>query len=304
MSITTTYIDPTTDFGFKRVFGTDANKDLLKAFLNELFRGRKVIADLHYNKNEHVGDTEEIGAVIFDLTCTADNGEQFIIEVQRSSQANLKRRMLYYGSKLISDQAPKGGRKDWNYSISEVYVIVLMDGFKMPNDDSKEFLHDICLCNRDTGKVFYPDLGFIYLELINFTKEESNLQNDLEGWLYVLKNMSSLDKLPTYLRKPVFEKLFKIAEYSKLSKEEKEMYDVSLKRKWDAEAVRQYQVQELAEAEKKARQEERAKADGEKRSIVRNLIEELRLTDDAIVRIAGVPLRFVQEVRANFEKTK
>jgi len=140
--------------------------------------------------------------------------------------------------------------------------------------------------------------------LINFTKEESNLQNDLEGWLYVLKNMSSLDKLPTYLRKPVFEKLFKIAEYSKLSKEEKEMYDVSLKRKWDAEAVRQYQVQELAEAEKKARQEERAKADGEKRSIVRNLIEELRLTDDAIVRIAGVPLRFVQEVRANFEKTK
>ncbi len=148
------YIDPTTDFGFKRIFGSEVNSDLLIAFLNELFRGRKVIQTVFYNKNEHVGQTEEIGNVIFDLTCTAESGEQFIIEVQRSSQVNLKRRMLYYGSKLIADQAPKGGRREWNYNISEVYVIVLMDGFAMPGaDGDKKYLHDICLCNRDTALV-------------------------------------------------------------------------------------------------------------------------------------------------------
>ncbi|MFT4156189.1 PD-(D/E)XK nuclease family transposase, partial [Parafilimonas sp.] len=65
------YIDLRSDFGFKRVFGTDANKDFLIAFLNALFRGRKNISDIYYNKNEHVGDTEEMGGVIFDLTCTA-----------------------------------------------------------------------------------------------------------------------------------------------------------------------------------------------------------------------------------------
>ncbi|PRD56003.1 hypothetical protein C5749_01550 [Sphingobacterium gobiense] len=53
---TPVFIDPTTDFGFKRIFGTEANKDLLISFLNELFRGRKLIEDLYYNKNEHVGD--------------------------------------------------------------------------------------------------------------------------------------------------------------------------------------------------------------------------------------------------------
>ena len=141
------YIDITTDYGFKKVFGSDTNKDLLISFLNELFRGRKMIVDLYYSKNEHVGDAEDIGTVIFDLTCTADDGERFIIEVQRTAQLNLKKRMLYYSSKLISDQAPKGNRRGWNYAISEVYIIVLMDGFMMPDaGDEKYFLHDICLC--------------------------------------------------------------------------------------------------------------------------------------------------------------
>lgn len=252
------YIDPTTDFGFKRLFGSEPNRDLLIAFLNGVFRGRKEIKEVVYNKNEHVGDAEDTGGVIFDLTCTAENGEQFIIEVQRTAQINLKRRMLYYGSKLIADQAPKGNRKEWNYGISEVYVIVLMDGFAMPGEErGSGFLHDICLCNRETGEIFYSDYGFIYLELVNFTKEESELQNDLESWLFVLKNMSKLDKIPVYLRKPIFEKLFNIAEYSKLSKEEREMYDVSLKRKWDNKAVLDY-------AKEEGRKEERAKAEAEK----------------------------------------
>ncbi len=118
-----------------------------------------------------------------------------------------------------------------------------------------------CLCNRDSGKVFYEDLGFIYLELVNFVKEESELETDLEGWLYVLKNMSKLDKIPIYLRKPIFEKLFNIAAYSKLTKEEKTMYDTSLKRKWDNKAVLDYAVNE---AVNEAVEKERAKAEVEK----------------------------------------
>lgn len=287
------YIDPTTDYGFKRIFGSEVNKDLLIAFLNDLFRGRKAIESVVYNKNEHVGDAEETGNVIFDLTCTADNGEQFIIEVQRSTQMNLKRRMLYYGSKLIAEQAPKGKRKEWNYGISEVYVIVLMDGFHMPDkEDGKGFLHDICLCNRDTGEVFYEDLGFVYLELINFVKVETDLESDLDRWLYVLKNMSTMDKLPVYLRKPIFEKLFQVAEYSKLSKEEREMYDVSLKRKWDNKAVLDY-------AEQKGIEKGIEKG---KKEVVGNLLAAGKFSVSEIANFASVTEGFVQKVRADLDK--
>ncbi len=161
--IKTKYIDPLVDVAFKKIFGSEPNKDLLISFLNELFRGRKQITDLVYNKNEHPGDNDEIGGAIFDLLCTGQDGENFLIEVQRSSQTNLKQRMLYYASRLVSDMAPKGKRKDWGYAISEVYVIVLMDGFTFPDTSKERFLHDICLCNRENGEVFYEDLGFIYI---------------------------------------------------------------------------------------------------------------------------------------------
>ncbi|WP_028298194.1 Rpn family recombination-promoting nuclease/putative transposase [Olivibacter sitiensis] len=284
------YIDLTTDFGFKRVFGTEPNRKLLIAFLNAIFRGRKEIVKLTYNKNEHVGDTEEIGGVIFDLTCTASNGEKFIIEVQRSAQVNFIKRTLYYGSKLITDQAPKGRRREWGYGISEVYVIVLMDGFPMPDDDSEgRYLHDICLCNRDTGKVFYYDLGFIYLELVNFVKEESELESYLDGWLFVLKNMGKLDRIPLYLRKPIFEKLFDIAEYSKLTKEEKDMYDTSLKQKWDNKAVLDYAVSEAVK-------EERARAEAEILTEKRKIALEFKNLGVAIADIAKATGLTIEEV--------
>lgn len=298
------FLDLTTDFAFKRIFGTEANKDLLLSFLNELFGGRKVIKDLVYNQNEHVGDHIDIGTVIFDLTCTGDKGEQFVIEVQRSAQINLKRRMLYYGSKLISDQAPKGGRKEWNYGISEVYIIVLMDGFPMPDsDDGSRYLHDICLCYRETGQIFYEDLGFIYIELANFVKEEAVLQNNLDKWFYVLKNMSTMDKLPTYLRKSIFEKLFQIAEYAKLSKEEREMYDVSLKRKWDNTAVRQYQEQQVNSARQEGRQEGLQEGEDKKSfQVVESMLAVEKFTDQEIARFTGITEDFVKKVRASLKK--
>ena len=92
-----------------------------------------------------------------------------------------------------------------NYAISEVYVIVLMDGFTFPDSSKERYLHDICLCNRENGEVFYEDLGFIYIELLNFVKEEAELKTDLDWWLYLLKNLSKMDKIPLFLRKPIFE---------------------------------------------------------------------------------------------------
>lgn len=77
------YIDPLTDWGVKRLFGSEPNKDILKDCLNELFRGEKSIADITYSPNEHGGDHRESKKAIFDLYCTGDKGERFIVEMQR-----------------------------------------------------------------------------------------------------------------------------------------------------------------------------------------------------------------------------
>lgn len=244
------YLDPTTDFAFKYLFGSEANKDLLLSLLNELFQGRKHIVDLFYERTEQVGEYQENGDALFDLICTDTNGDQYIIEVQRRPHENLKERMLFYSGRLLSRQAPRGKRAHWKYAISGVYLILLMDGFSLPADNSNysspNCMHFISLSDEYTGQVFYKRYGFIYIELAKFVKEEADLQNDLDRWLFVLKNMASLKKLPVYLRRPIFTKLFDLAEYGRLSREARNMYDRSLKRKWD-----EYSIRETAKAELK-----------------------------------------------------
>lgn len=241
------YIDPLVDFAFKKIFGSEPNKDLLIAFLNEVFRGRKHIIDLVYDKNEHPGDLKHEGAAIFDLLCTGENDEKFLIEVQRGRQGNFKERALFYTSRLISNQAPKGNRSEWAYNLTGVYLVALLEDFTLPASPGDEYLHDICLCNRETGEIFYDKLGYTYIELRKFVKSEGELETELDKWLYVLKNMSRMDKIPVYLRKPIFEKLFNIAEYTNLTKEEKNMYDSSLKYKWDNKNVLDYAIKEAKE---------------------------------------------------------
>ena len=238
------YIDPLVDFAFKKIFGSEPNKDLLIDFLNEVFRGRKVITDLIYGKNEHPGSTAKEGGAIFDLMCTGDSGEQFIIEVQRSHQEFFKERALFYTSRLISGQARKGSRNKWGYQLKEVYLIALLDGFTLKGTQSDTYIHDIALCDRNTGNIFYDKLGYMYVELPNFTKKESELETELDKWLYVLKHLSTMKKLPAYLRKPIFKKLFSIAEYSNMTKEEAMKYDESQKRRWDNDAVMEFAVKQ------------------------------------------------------------
>ncbi|TKC08816.1 Rpn family recombination-promoting nuclease/putative transposase [Pedobacter frigoris] len=224
------FIDPLTDFGFKHLFGREPDKDILIEFLNDLFQGEKYIVDLTYSPTEHGGESSKEKKVFFDLTCTGKDGEKFIIEMQRTGQEFFRDRCVFYMSRLISAQLPRG-TSNWNSPLKEVYLIAIME-FQFNNINSN-YMHNIALMNKDTGKVFYKGMGYKFLELPNFDKQGDQLESDLDKWFYLLKNMSRLDKIPAFLDKRVFQKIFKIAEVSKLTKEERELYESDLKAKSD-----------------------------------------------------------------------
>jgi len=224
------YIDPLTDFGFKHLFGSEPDKDILIDFLNALFQGEKHVVDLTYSPIEHGGDNKTEKKVFLDLTCTGNDGERFIIEMQRTSQECFKDRCIFYMSRLISSQLSKGGLT-WNNPLKEVYLIGIME-FQF-NYINSNYLHNIALMNKSTGKVFYKGMGYKFLELPNFDKQEHELISDLDKWFYLLKNLSHLDKIPDFLDKRIFQKVFKIAEVSQLTKEEREVYHSDIKAKSD-----------------------------------------------------------------------
>ena len=156
------FIDPLTDWGFRHLFGQEPNKKILIEFLNDLFQGEKHIEDLEYAPNEHDGDDDEDKRVIFDLHCRGDNGEYFIVEMQRIRQDFFKDRALYYVSRLIQRLLKKGKASN-DYQLPEVYLIGILE-FSMDADEQDHYFHDIALMEKTTGKVFYNKLGFKFLE--------------------------------------------------------------------------------------------------------------------------------------------
>ena len=101
--------------------------------------------------------------------------------------------------------------------------------FRMPGQEEHKLRTDVELTDRETGKPFSNKMRLIFLELPAFTKEESECENDFERWIYVLKHMETLKRMPFKARKSVFERLEQIVDIAALTKEEREMYDESIK---------------------------------------------------------------------------
>ena len=70
---------------------------------------------------------------------------------------------------------------------------------------------------------------FTYLEMPKFNKRVEDIETRFEKWMYVLKNLKRLDRLPDKLHERIFEKICSVAEISKLTIEEYMQYINSLK---------------------------------------------------------------------------
>lgn len=238
------YVNPYTDFGFKLLFGTAMNKELLISFLNSLLFREEAVTDVQYVNVEHIGTQEYDRKAVFDVYCENEKGEKFLVEMQRGEQQFFKDRSVFYSTFPIREQAKRGV---WDYELKAVYVVGILN-FSFDKSDIDHFHHEVKLVDLYTHKVFYDKLTFVYLEMPKFNKTEDELETMFDKWLFVLRNLSSLLERPRALQNRVFDRLFEAAEIAKFSKTELSEYWDSLKsfRDW-------YSV--ISTAEKKGREE-------------------------------------------------
>ncbi|MVM36658.1 Rpn family recombination-promoting nuclease/putative transposase [Spirosoma sp. HMF3257] len=222
------YLNPFTDFGFKKIFGEEASKPLLLDFLNALLPKSDQIVDLTFKNNEQLGQTDLDRKAIYDIYCENEKGEKFIVELQKAKQNFFKERTIYYSTFPIRDQAEKG---EWNYNLKAVYCIVILDftfdDYETEHEKS-EVVHIIKLKNQN-GKVFYNKLTFIYLEMPNFNQTENQLETRLDKWLYFIKYLEDFQSIPSIISDEVFNQAFAKAELAKFGQSELVDYENSLK---------------------------------------------------------------------------
>jgi len=215
------YINPLTDFGFKKIFG---DKEIMTAFLTDLLQPSSPIKDLIFLDKELGPDNDSYRGVIYDLRCTTADGGEFIVEMQNRGQEHFSDRILYYLSRSFSKQGEAGDAK-WNYSLTPVYGVFFLNfhliGLK------PRYLRTIQMTVNETGEVFSDKMKAFTLEIPDFrNKSEDYPKTKIEYWLYNLANMQKFTgSLPFTKEQPAFRKVGKISEIAKLTPEDMLRYE-------------------------------------------------------------------------------
>lgn len=298
------YINPYTDFGFKLLFGTPMNKDLLIGFLNSLLHLEHEITDVTYLNTEHLSMAEWDRKAVFDVYCENTVGEKFIVEMQKAGQKFFKDRSVFYASFPIREQAKRG---DWDYELKAVYTIGILNFvFDEDLDDENYFHHEVKLMDVHRKEVFYDKLTFIYLEMPKFRKSEDELVTPFDKWMFVLHNLSRLLERPAALQERVFTRLFETAEIAKFTPEKRMEYEESLKVYRDLTNVIDTAKWKGREEGRKEGREEGRK-EGREEGIKKGKLEDaenllrLGVSPEIISKATGLSLKAINDLKMKLE---
>ena len=214
------YIDPLNDWGFKRLFGTEMNKEFLIAFLTEIFPDKR-IKDISYLPTEQLGLAAGDRNARFDVMCKGESGEKFIVEVQLAYQKHFRERALYYSGMVLHSQGMKG--KKWDYNIKGVYFVGLQN-FSFGPERGGGLIRRYSVREDESGELTTDKLRFVFIEIGRFDKSPDELKTNLDKWFYVLKNLHRLLERPAALVDRIFRRFFEAAEVISLTKDEKKQY--------------------------------------------------------------------------------
>ena len=228
------YVSFTSDFGFKKLFGTEVNKDLLLSFLNEVLRGQETIVDITYLDKEQLGPVKASRRSVFDIYCKNDQGDYIIVEMQNEEEDYFEERTIYYSTFAVNQQGVKG--KDWNFRFKRVYIVGILN-FILDKKNPDYYHHEVGLLDKKTYDVYSDKLQIVYIELPKFKKEETELETLLDKWLFTIKHLSDLEGRPEALHENVFDSLFQQAAVANLTKEEYDSYSWEIVDAWNNYAV-------------------------------------------------------------------
>ena len=294
------YLNPYTDFGFKKLFGEEGSKDLLVDFLNQLLPPQHQIAELSFKNTENMSETLEQRKSVFDIYCQSASGERFIVEMQKASIKYFKDRSLFYSTFPIREQSQKGA---WDFYLLPVYFIAILN-FKYDEDEeARKFRRDVCLKDQD-GAIFYDKLHFKFLQMPLFNKQEHELETHFDKWIYFLKHLEDFDHIPAILNEPIFQKGFEIAELAHLSSDQYDDYLKSVLSYNEMEAtVKAAADTAFSQGEKKGKIEGEKKGmiEGEKKGkveIAKTMLAE-GFDPETIAKITKLPLTEIQTLKAS-----
>ena len=227
------FIPIISDYGFKATFGNEANTLFLRKALQALIKSDFAIREVKFDKNTFEGITQDGRSGIFDLACTDENGNHFIVEMQYGDAPNFVQRMKFYSLHKFNAMVKKG---KFDYSILEKIYCV---GILANNVNLYEDYHNVSNLRNEKGELIDEQMTFVTVELDKFTLQEIDCQTDLQKLIYTMRTIHTVTQ-PTQFPQFWNEEWLKVAidelDSRKMTPDEKASLEILIAR--NAESVK------------------------------------------------------------------
>ena len=259
------FLDPKNDFAFKKIFGTEKNKDILIHFINDMlgFTSNKRIKQVSFLKTIQDPKIASQKQSILDVLCTDPKGRQYIVEMQVAKTTGFEKRAQYYAAKAYGGQLNKSEKYD---KLKEIIFVAITDFIMFP--DKVEYKSDHVVLDKKTYEHDLKDFYFIFLELPKFNKDINELHTMIEKWAYFFKHAEDThekDVAKIVGSDEIIERAYEELNRFSWSEIEMNTYEAEEKTERDNAAALDYKLEEAqakGKAEGFAEGEQKGKAEG------------------------------------------
>lgn len=219
-------INPKVDFAFKKLFGSEENKELLISFINSVLSEQEQIRDITIKNPYNISNYIHGKMSILDIKAVDEKGKWYDIEIQVAPQIFYDKRSLYYWAKVYSDQLQEKGRYG---ALNKTIGINVLDFNYIEGED---YHNKYKLYNSKTGKEFSDILELHFIELKKFDKDIRDIKTTLDRWITFLNNAYkySRNRIPKELEEDKnIKRAVEVLDIMCLDEDERELYENDLK---------------------------------------------------------------------------
>ena len=216
------YINPKTDFAFKKIFGSKHSHDILISFLNGiLYQGKATIVSLIILGPYQAPRIKGMKDSFLDIKATLSSGQMVIIEMQVLNILGFEKRILYNAAKAYSTQLSMGD----DYTLLNPIIALTITDFEMfPN--SLKVISSYALREKEEFTTYSDDIELVFVELPKFVKKLEELETLSDKWIYFLRYANDLQEVPASMgSEAAIGHAFEVAQQSNLTRKEMEIVE-------------------------------------------------------------------------------
>jgi len=279
-----TFINPKTDYAFKKIFASKDSKGILISFLNAtIYEGNPTIADLEIIDPNLPPKIAGLKDSSLDVKAQLADGTLVIIEMQVLNVESFGKRVLYNAAKTYASQLQKGQ----GYRMLKPVIALTITDFEMFENSDR--LISRFVYKETTTNIEYTDnnIELVFVELPKFTKKLSQVESLTDKWIYFMKYANTLTQVPQTMDVvPEIHQAFDIANQVNLNPDELEALERQEMFIYDQQGV-------IIKANREGREEGREEA---MQAVARQLLD--RLDDETISQTTGLSIEKIRNLRS------